>query len=338
MAQSNAGGGPSDGDADKVAVETPQDDGGRQSIQGVIAPIPGEVSADEKAAARRSFNALRQIGIRAAPIEGETDAPPDSADRGRAKRTRTARRWTPYADGDSNIPIPLMRRDGVKIDDILGKALEPVGYRRVEKLTYRAVWSTPDVEHMLRFDTYGNPKQFLSADAGLRNNEAEAFAKQCEVRYANPMSLQPTDPSAFWNSPWFCLMHFSAGELLQWGARGALDLAGLSSERIAEIVASGLSTKLAPFVGEIQTVASLLAFLEGDARPLLWVMRGPYYRAALVAYLAAKLDRPRDQTAALLRQHALAIANGIDRSRFTPEAYIEHILDDAAAAVAPGAA
>ncbi len=63
-------------------------------------------------------------------------------------------------------------------------------------------------------------------------------------------------------------------------------------------------------------------------------MRGPYYRAALVAYLAAKLGRPQDQTRDLLRKHARWIANGIDRSRFTPETNIDHILDDAAVAIA----
>ena len=57
-------------------------------------------------------------------------------------------------------------------------------------------------------------------------------------------------------------------------------------------------------------------------------------RAALVAYLVAKLGRPRAETKSLLSRHAAFFANGIDTSRLTPEAYVDHILDDADAAVA----
>ena len=190
---------------------------------------------------------------------------------------------------------------------------------------------------MLRFDTYGNPKEFLTADAGLRNNEAEAFAKQCKGRYAHPTFVQAKSQDGYWNSPWFCPMHFPVGELLHWGPRGSVNLAGLNPERIKEAAISGVASTLVPFVCKIQTIATLLAFLESDTKPCQWPMRAPYYRAALVAYLAAMLDRPQDQTRDLLREHAWMIANGLDASRVTPETYIAPILEDAAAAVAQGA-
>ena len=251
--------------------------------------------------------------------------------------TSAARGWTPYSDEDSNISIKGPAGTNLKLGDVLADALAPLGYARVEELTYRAEWSAPDVEHVLRFDTYGNPKEFLTADAGLRNHEAEAFAKRCKGRYAHPMLLQAKSQDGYWNSPWFCPMHFPIGELLHWGPRSSVNLAGLTPERIKEAAISGVGSTLVPFVGKIQTIAALLAFLESDVKPFLWAMRAPYYRAALVAYLAAKLERPQDQTRDLLRKHAWMIANGLDASRFTPETYIEHILDDAAAAVAQGA-
>ncbi len=140
--------------------------------------------------------------------------------------TSAARGWTPYSDGDSNTSIKGPAGTNVNLGDVLAEALAPLGYARVEKLTFRAEWSTRDVEHVLRFDTYGNPKEFLTADAGLRNNEAEAFAKQCKGRYAHPMFLQAKSQDGYWNSPWFCPMHFSLGELLRWGLRSSINLAG----------------------------------------------------------------------------------------------------------------
>lgn len=251
--------------------------------------------------------------------------------------TSAARGWTPYSDGNSNTSIKGPAGTNVNLGDVLAEALAPLGYARVEKLTFRAEWSTRDVEHVLRFDTYGNPKEFLTADAGLRNNEAEAFAKQCKGRYAHPMFLQAKSQDGYWNSPWFCPMHFSLGELLRWGLRSSINLAGKTSEQVAEAIVPGVQSKLLPLVGAIRTTASLLAFLERDAEPLLWIMRAPFYRAALVAYLAGKLGRRREETRDLLRQHAALLANGIDISQFTPETYIDHILDDAAAAVAQAA-
>ena len=66
-------------------------------------------------------------------------------------------------------------------------------------------------------------------------------------------------------------------------------------------------------------------------------MNGPYYRAALVVFLARQLSVPREKTKALLLTHARDIENGIDRTRLTAESYIDHILDDAEAAVAQAA-
>jgi hypothetical protein len=337
MAQSTKGDGASDRNGRDEATAPWHDAATHdepQAIAGVIQVVPGQVSADEKARAKQMLDALRQVSDRAPQIEGaepRSDVVNQPADE-RAKRA--ARRWTPYSDEDSNISVQGPKRTKLKLDDILAEALAPLGYMRVEKLTYRAAWSTPDVEHVLLFETYGNPKAFLFASAGLRNNEAETFAEQCTQRYAHPMFLRETNQTGVWNSPWFCLMHFSVGEILHWGPRESITLAGLTAEAIADAVTSGVRSTLVPFVGKINTIAALLAFLEDDVKPLLWAIRGPYYRAALVAYLAAKLGRPRDSTKDLLRKHARLIASGIDRSRLTPETYIDHILDDAEAAVA----
>jgi hypothetical protein len=242
--------------------------------------------------------------------------------------------WVPYADGDSNIPIAKPDGSSTPLDDVLAEALAPIGYARVDKLTYRADWSTRDVEQILWFDTYGNPKEFLVGDAGLRNAKAETFAKQCQQHYASPLILQCLSQENGKQSPWFCPLHFSVGSLLRWGLRSSLSLARRTPEQITTSLAPGVRSKLLPLIGDIQTIAALLDFLERDGEPLPWSSSGTYYRAALVAYLAAKLGRPRAETKSLLSRHAAFFANGIDTSRLTPESYIDHILDDADAAVA----
>jgi hypothetical protein len=242
--------------------------------------------------------------------------------------------WNPYADGDPNIFIGGKGANKVKLDDLLTSALAPVGYLRVEKLTYRARWSTDDVEQVLSFDTYGNPKEFLTGDAGLRNTKAEAFAAQCIQRYASPTYFRSLPKGGYVYPPFHCAMHFSMGSLFGWGVRGSLNTPDFSADELARAVVEPIQSTLIPCIAGVTTIERLHDFLESDREPLSWYVRGSSYRAALVAYLARKLGVTRDKTKASLLTHSRRIANGIDTTRLTPESYIDHILDDADAAVA----
>jgi hypothetical protein len=288
-----------------------------QTIAGVIGVVRGEVSPEEKARARQMLNALQQV------------------------RDRTPRPTSPHSEtraqqqsgSPSSGPSPIRK----KLDDILAPALTEIGYKKVAKLTYRAGWSTDDVEQFLSFHTYGTPKQYLSGDAGFRNLKAEAFAEQCQQRYASQTYFRCMPEGGYVYPPYFCLMHFSIGSLLEWGIRDSLDMWALSPDELARAVVQPIQSKLIPFVGAITTMERLHDFLASDREPLRWYMRGPYYRAALVVFLARQLSVPREKTKALLLTHARDIENGIDRTRLTAESYIDHILDDADAAVARAA-
>src|SRR5580698_6574902 len=146
-------------------------------ISGPIGRATGVVSA----AARQEAKAIHAMIFGDKATRRRNDAPAQEGSSGNSIGVTAA--WQPYADGDSNILVG--KKGSVKLDDLLTKALAPIGYIRVAKLTYRANWSTDDVEQFLSFDTYGNPKQYLSSSAGLRNLRAEAFAKQCHERYAD---------------------------------------------------------------------------------------------------------------------------------------------------------
>jgi hypothetical protein len=242
--------------------------------------------------------------------------------------------WNPYADGDPNILVGAKGSLRVKLEDSLTEALAPLGYLRVERLTYRATWSTDDVEQFISFDTYGNPKQFLTADAGLRNAKAEAFAKQCQERYAGEAYFRCMPDGGYIYPPYFCPIHFSIGSLFEWGIRSSLDTLDFSSDELAGKIVDDLGAKFIPSIGAIKSCADLLRFLEKCDRttpPLLQM--GDYYRAAQIAFLSRKLGVARAETQTVLRGFVIGIRNGIDERRFTPETYIEQILDDADATV-----
>jgi hypothetical protein len=284
-----------------------------QSIAGVIAAVPGKASPEEKARARRMLDAFGLIRDRS-PAPVGRDAEPQS------------RGISDAASGD-------VKRKQTNLDDIFAPALIAVGYKKVAKLTYRAGWSTDAVEQFLAFDAYGAPKQYLSGNAGFRNTKAEAFAEQCQQRYVSQTYFRCMPKGGYVYPPFFCLMNFSIGSLLGWEVRDSLDMWGLSPDELASAVVEPIQSKLIPFVGGITTIEGLHDLLESDREPLRWYSRGPYYRAALVAYLARTLDVARETTKASLMAHAKLIENGIDTTRLTAESYIDHILDDANAAV-----
>jgi hypothetical protein len=246
------------------------------------------------------------------------------------------RAWTPYSQEDCNIEIGGEASKRVRLDELLAGALAPLGYQRVAKLIYRANWSTRDVEHMLRFDTFGNPKIYLAGDPGLRNAQAEAFANRCRKRYAKPIMSQFEFEDKL--GKWWCPVHFALGGLCDWDVRHSLDMTEYSPGALAKKVADDVREKLLPLVTPIKTCADLLAFLDKDdkTRPPM-IQMGEFYRAAQIAFLACKLARPRAKTEEILRGFTRYMASSLDEPRVTPETYIEHILDDAEAAVAQAA-
>jgi hypothetical protein len=236
---------------------------------------------------------------------------------------------------DSNIEVgPPPQRP--RLDDLLSKAVAQAGYRRIAKLTYRAEWSAEDVEHILAFDTYGTPKIFLCGDAGLRNAEADRFALQCQSRYAHPVVLRCLRESGSVPPPWHCWLQFSIGDLFGWSVRGSLNTLDYAPDALEAAIAGPVRDKLVPYVGGITTIAKSLEFAERDEGPMRWFRVAGYIRAAIVAYLAAKLGVARQETRDVLMKRAEYMANSLDTARFTPESFIDHILDDAEAMISGG--
>lgn len=299
------------GRSDSAAQDEPQ------SIAGVIGVVPGEASPEEKARARQMLNALQQI----------RGGSPASADRNAGARSHER---SDAVAGD-------VKRKRTKLDDILAPALAEVGYEKVAKLTYRGEWSTPEVEHVLTLDASGAPKIYLSGDSGLRNPQASAFAVQCRDRYADPIILQCLRETGYVRPPWFCPTQFPIGVLLGWGITWSLDMSAYSPSELARTLAESVRSKLVPFVRPVTSMAAFLEFLERNQEPVLWARTGGCVQAAIIAYLAAALGVDRATTEARLLQNVRSMTAWLDETRLTPETYIDHILDDAEAAVAQAA-
>ncbi len=288
-----------------------------QSIAGVIGVVPGEVSPEEKARARQALNALRQIRDRSPrPTEQNADSRPSKPLEATTSDTRA--RFS-------------------RLDEILAPALAEVGYKKVAKRTYRGAWSTPDVEHILTFDAAGTPKMYLYGDAGLRNPRANAFADQCRDRYADRGLLQCLRETGYVDPPWFCPTQFPIGLLIRGKLPWSIDMSAYSPSELARTLAESIRSKLVPFVSPVTSMAAFLELLERNQEPVLWVRTGGCVQAAIIAYLAAALGVDRAATRARLVQNVRWMTAWLDETRLTPEIYIDHILDDAEAAVGPAA-
>jgi hypothetical protein len=271
------------------------------------------------------------IGISSAPMSDEARAQTlalISSVLGNPESWPRAAEDEPAPREDSNITIGARGKTRPKLDDLLAQALRQAGYKRVAKLTYRADWSTPEVEHILTFDTYGRPKQFLIGDIGLRNRAADAFAEECQRRYADPVIRR----SDFVPPPWWCWMHGSLGMLANWKGSN-LNTPDYTQDELLETVAAAVRDYLTPYVGGVTTIERLYHFLAQDTEPIRWFRTGPHFRAAEVAFLGRKVGVAPGKLEELLSPHQRAMKNNIDATMFTPEEYIARIIQDAGAAV-----
>lgn len=245
-----------------------------------------------------------------------------------ATRSRKRPPETPREEEDSNIALRGAAGDPATLDDLLGPALAAVDYSRIEKLVYRANWSTAEVEHILSFDTYGRPKEFLTGNVGVRNSDAEAFAEQCQRRYASPIIRN----SEYVLPSWWCSMHCGLGMLAGWKSADTY-VPNYKPAELARKVVQAIEDFVLPYVGGVvKTPDDLYRFLSADSEPMRWFRVGGYFRAAQVAFLGCKLGIPLPEIEATLNRHRFDMKNGLDEKEMTPDQYIAHILRDAEAA------
>ncbi len=210
-------------------------------------------------------------------------------------------------------------------------ALAELGYRFVEGRNYRASWSTAEVEHFIYLQggnaISGAPP---SANFGLRNLEAEAFAVECVARYGWSFLRERLDlrkKSA-------CLMRSNFSRLdpnylRRWHpTRGFIRL---DDPGFGAALKISVQSKLLPLVQSLTSKNHLLPVLLGDDEPFRWFLTNGALRAAMVVALGAQLGAQPDDIRCQLRSKDKLIANGLTKySPFfdAPENYVAKIQED----------
>jgi hypothetical protein len=206
----------------------------------------------------------------------------------------------------------------------LTSAMATIGYLPMEPCVYRAEWSTPQVEHFIYILFYGEPKAYLTADFGLRNGDAQAFALRSIRKFGGELYqlMRHDEPS---HNP----MRFSLGRFLSWGPRGSLKISTISAEDLGKRIASDVRTHLFAFIRDVTTLERLLTTLLLDSPPCPWINSNGAIRAGVIVHLARRLGMNSRDVFDLLAPHKGAIASALVKAPDPdPESYIRNILSE----------
>src|SRR5262245_13009858 len=123
--------------------------------------------------------------------------------------------------------------------------LAELGYLRLRRLTYKASWSSTDVEHFLFFSLYGGGNYFY-CDFGIRNPPAEQFAVECLRLFGGSLFQDVRfDPR------YGCHMQFSLGMWAGWPTRSSLVVSKMSPAALADKVQSDVRDTLFPVIRSV---------------------------------------------------------------------------------------
>jgi hypothetical protein len=200
--------------------------------------------------------------------------------------------------------------------------LAELGYRRLKKRTYKASWSSEDVEHFL-FLSLHSGRHYFSCDFGIRNPPAELFALECVKLYAGPAFQSiPFDPRDR------CAMRFSLGGLARWGTLWSLAISDMSEATLADKVTCAVRDLLFPVVRSILASADLFSLLIKDVEPCRWLGVSGALRAAMIVYLGRGMGMEIGELESMLQPHLRDIVSGIQRG-VAPSFFLSEVLRSA---------
>ena len=215
-------------------------------------------------------------------------------------------------------------------ESLITDALANLKYVRLKHLTYRASWSTSDVEHFLYFSRWGTPKNFLTAYFGLRNAGAEEFGIECIRAYGGDLyRILKHDARVD------CTMTFSLGNLAGWSPRWSLYIPKIPTHNgvIPEISMASLGEKiridvrecLFPIIHDVTSLDRLLSLLLKDVEPCRWFRVNGAIRAAQIAYLARRLGLGTAEITSMLKPFEKELRASLVRGP-NPASYINDVV------------
>jgi hypothetical protein len=209
-------------------------------------------------------------------------------------------------------------------DKSMTPGLAELGYLRLKKRTYRASWSSTDVEHFLFFSLYGGGN-YLECDFGLRNPSAERFAIECLKLFAGPIFQDVRFDSRF-----DCHMRFSLGMSAGWPSRSSLVISKMSGAALADKVKYDVRNVLFPVVRSVLSTADLFSFLVRDDESSRWLRVSGAIRAAQIVYLGRQLGMETTELKAKLQPYLKEIGANIGGNapgdRVSPSVFLAKVL------------
>lgn len=177
-----------------------------------------------------------------------------------------------------------MRGEESEFDFMLSDALLGIKYLRLKRFIYRAAWSNIDIEHFIYFSRYGNRKQFLSADYGMRHVAAENFALDCVRDWGRELFRRLKH-----NAQTDCKMRFSLGKLAGWSPRWSLHIHEMPMIELVQRIGYDVRTYLVPAIGSVTNDEKFLSLLISNSEPHPWYCVNGAIRGAQIADLAGRL-------------------------------------------------
>ena len=202
--------------------------------------------------------------------------------------------------------------------------LSELGYVRLKRLTYKASWSSTDVEHFLFASVFGGGDRFL-CDFEIRNPGAERFARECLKLFSAPGLRE------FRFSPRYdCSNRFPLGKWAGWSIGWTLTISAFSETAFADKVKGDVERLLLPVVHSILSPADLFSILSKNVEPCSWVTVGGPLRAAQVVYLGRRLGVTTSELRSMLQPYLTQIGGSLGRGGTgewqSPSAFLEKVL------------
>jgi hypothetical protein len=226
--------------------------------------------------------------------------------------------------------------------EFLNQTLARVGYTPIGRLAYdsmnvlgfRALWSSPTVEHFIEVGATGRPNEYLQASVSLRHPPADAFANEAQLRllpaaYREVYAQQPL---------WQCKMHFDLGQQAAWESRSRLDSVEYSATALAQRIEETIRTFVIAKLEAIKDLESLFEICVRDEEPFRWFAWGDSGRVAVAAYLGRKLGRDPAWLKSTLAPRTGRFKSPPNTSAPTVEEFVDRVIHDADAALAEAAA
>lgn len=204
----------------------------------------------------------------------------------------------------------------------INETLSNLGYKRMKRFTYRALWSTPEVEHFLYLQLYGTPKQLLTARFGLRNPPAELFSLRSIRTYGGDLGRLVRHDERF-----DCFMNFSFGRLTSPVRRWSLHTPDFPGPMLAKRIGSEIEGLLLPSIQGVRGLSEFQAFLISDVEPFPWVACNGAIRAAQVVATGRRIGMEAARIRVALRPRKEWISVGLNRVG-DGETYVDKLIED----------